>query len=92
MPYLTMRIFTYLILLSLLGSPSHALAQSSKKKPVKAVKKGWKKSGSSYNPYLEKKAKNKPSARMARQDKKELERQKKAARKQMRRSKKKVNK
>ena len=87
-----MRIFTYLILFCLLISPLSSLAQSSKKKPVKTVKKGWKKSGSSYNPYLEKKAKNKPSARMARQDKKELERQKKAARKQMRRSKKRLNK
>jgi inosine/xanthosine triphosphate pyrophosphatase family protein len=65
--------------------PANAQEGGRKKKP-------WKKSGSSYNPYLEKKAKNKPSARMARADKKELHKQKKAARKQMRRSKRRLNK
>ena len=40
-----------------------------------------------YNPYLDKKAKNKPSAVMARQNRKELRKQKRAAKKQMRRSK-----
>jgi len=41
-----------------------------------------------YNPYLKKKAKNKPSAVMARQNKKEVKRQKKVAKRQMRKSKK----
>jgi hypothetical protein len=40
-----------------------------------------------HNPYLDKKKKDRPSAVMARQDKKELRRQKKMAKKQMRRSK-----
>lgn len=44
-----------------------------------------------YNPYLKKKAKNKPSAVMARQNKKEIKRQKHRAKRQMRRSKKKTN-
>ncbi len=87
-----MKYFSYILLLVFLATQVPALAQNSKRKPVKQVKKGWKKSGSSYNPYLKKKAKNKPSAVMARQDKKELHRQKKAARKQMRRSKKRLNK
>ncbi len=87
-----MKYFSYILLAVFLATQVPALAQNSKRKPVKQVKKGWKKSGSSYNPYLKKKAKNKPSAVMARQDKKELQRQKKAARKQMRRSKKRLNK
>lgn len=41
-----------------------------------------------YNPYLKKKARNKPSAIMARQNKKEIKRQKRTAKKQMRRSRK----
>jgi hypothetical protein len=45
-----------------------------------------------HNPYLDKKAKNKPSAVMARQNKKEMRRQKRMARKQMRRSRKRLNK
>lgn len=44
-----------------------------------------------YNPYLDKKAKKKPSAVMARQNKKDMKKGKKAARKQMRRSKRHIN-
>ena len=40
-----------------------------------------------HNPFLDKKSKNRPSARMARSDKRELKKQKKLAKKQMRRSK-----
>lgn len=87
-----LKYFSYILLSLLFLIQVPARGQNSKRKPVKQVKKGWKKSGSSYNPYLEKKAKNKPSARMARADKKELQRQKKAAKKQMRRSKKRLNK
>lgn len=86
-----MRTLFYLCFPLLLAIALPANAQRSKHKPVKPVKNGWKKSGSSYNPYLRKKAKNKPSAQLAQQDKKELQRQKKAARKQMRRSKKSLN-
>jgi hypothetical protein len=45
-----------------------------------------------YNPYLDKKKKNKPSAVMAKQNKKDMKRQKKAAKKQMKRSKRRLNK
>jgi hypothetical protein len=44
-----------------------------------------------FNPYLEKKASDKPSARMARGNRNELRMQKRLARRQMRKSKKKVN-
>ena len=50
----------------------------------------WRKNKQSYNPYLDKKAKNKPSAMMARQNKKDMRRMNKSAKKQMRRSKKRV--
>jgi hypothetical protein len=83
-----MRVSVFIVCMAVLLLPANLIAQGGKHKPVKPVKNGWKKSGSSYNPYLRKKAKNKPSALMAKQDKKELKRQKKAARKQMRRSKK----
>jgi hypothetical protein len=43
-----------------------------------------------YNPYLDKKRKNKPSAVMARQNKKDLKRMKKTSKRQMRRSRKKI--
>jgi hypothetical protein len=43
-----------------------------------------------YNPYLDKKRKNKPSVVMARDNKKTLKHQKRLAKKQMRKSKRKV--
>jgi len=61
------------------------------KKERKRIWRRWKKNREAYNPYVDAKAKNKPSARMARGDKKDLKRQKRMARKQLRRSKKKVN-
>lgn len=61
------------------------------RKERKKVWRKWKKNNQSYNPYLDRKAKNKPSAIQARQDKRDLNRQKKVARKQMRRSKKGLN-
>jgi hypothetical protein len=70
--------------------PLKAQDVSHNKKERKKVRKGWKKSNMSYNPYLDKKAKDKPSARMARSEKKELKKQKRKARKQMRRSKKRI--
>ena len=43
-----------------------------------------------FNPYLEKKAKDKPSAKIARSNKKELKKQKRRARRQLKRGKKKT--
>lgn len=63
-------------------------------KQKKERKRVWRKhrsSKSEYNPYLEKSAKNKPSARMAKGDKKELRRQKRNAKRQMRHNKKTLN-
>jgi hypothetical protein len=49
------------------------------------------KNKTAFNPYLEKKAKDKPSARLAKGNKREIRQQKRMARRQMRKSKKKVN-
>jgi hypothetical protein len=57
------------------------------KKERKRLWKRWRKNRQSYNPYLEKKKSDKPSARMARAQKREMRRQNRAAKKQMRRSK-----
>jgi len=45
----------------------------------------WRKNKQSYNPYLDKKARNKPSAKLARQNKKDLKRKNRAVKKQKRR-------
>jgi hypothetical protein len=94
-----MRIIRFLVVLLLLvGFSSPILvAQNEMFKQKKERKKMWKRSKNrrknreAYNPYLERKAKNKPSARMARGEKKELRRQKRLAKKQMKRGKKAVN-
>lgn len=70
---------------------SNAQNLNPNRKERKKVWRKWSKNNQSYNPYLDKKAKNKPSAKQAREDKKELNRQKKAARKQMKRSRRRVN-
>lgn len=71
--------------------PLNAQNMNPARKERKRVWRKWNKNNQSYNPYLDRKAKNKPSAIQARQDKRDLNRQKKVARKQMRRSKKSLN-
>ena len=61
------------------------------KKERKRVWRRWKKNREAYNPYYDAKAKKKPSARMAKGDRNELRRQKKLAKKQMKKNKRKVN-
>jgi hypothetical protein len=46
---------------------------------------------SQYNPFLRKKNKNKPSVKLARQNKKDIRKQNKVAKRQMRRSRRRVN-
>jgi hypothetical protein len=57
-------------------------------------KKVWRRhrtSNDAYNPYLKKKAKNKPSARINKGNKKDERRQKRAFKREMKRNKKKLN-
>jgi hypothetical protein len=60
------------------------------RKDRKRVWKKWRSNKQSYNPYLDRKKKNKPSAVMARENKRELKHQKRVAKRQMRRSKRRV--
>lgn len=59
------------------------------KKERKRIWRKWRKNREAYNPYVDAKAKNKPSAKMARKNKKELKHQKRTARKELRKNKKK---
>lgn len=86
-----MKIFLRLLLLCFLVSANPLVSQTDMfRKERKKTWRKWRKNRQSYNPYLDKKAKNKPSAIMARQDKMELKRQKRGAKKQLRRSRKKT--
>ena len=62
------------------------------KKERKRIWRRWKPKREAYNPYVAAKAKKKPSARMAKGDKHEMRRQKKLAKKQMKKNKKAINK
>lgn len=87
-----MKLFFRLLLVLFVYTNSPLCAQNDMfRKERKRTWRKWKKNKQSYNPYLDKKAKNKPSAIIARGDKRELKKQKRAAKKQMRRSRKKVN-
>jgi hypothetical protein len=86
--------FIYRILLILFTLTSYqAAAQDDMfRKDRKRTWRRWRKNKQSYNPYLDRKAKNKPSALIAKGNRKELKRQKRNAKRQMRRSRRKVNK
>jgi len=57
------------------------------KRERKKIWRKWRSKREAYNPYVDAKAKNKPSARMAKGDRKELKRQKRLAKRQLRRNK-----
>ncbi|MCC6371373.1 MAG: hypothetical protein IT236_10240 [Bacteroidia bacterium] len=83
-----MKLVFRLLLLVFVIANSPIWAQSNlygHKKERKRVWRHWRKNKQSYNPYLEKKARNKPSAKMARQEKKELKRQRRKFRRDTRR-------
>lgn len=79
--------FVYSILLMLFTlSAYQAPAQDdSFRKDRNRIWRKWNKKKQSYNPYLDKKAKNKPSAKLARQNKKDLKRKNRAVKKQKKR-------
>lgn len=82
----------FLILLTLSFYPVQTQAQDEmfrQKKERKKLWRKWRKNREAYNPYLRAKAKNKPSARMAKGNRKDLKRQKRAARKELRNNRKK---
>jgi len=81
------RLFLAIFLLSVIPATAQ---EDSYKKERKRIWRKWRKNKQSYNPYLDKKEKDKPSVKTARGDKKELKKQKRLARKEMRRSKRKL--
>lgn len=90
------RLLTFFVFIFILSVyPTEIKAQQNdmfkQKRERKKVWRKWRKNKQSYNPYVDAKAKNKPSAKMARGNKKEMKRQKKVAKKQLRKGKKAVN-
>jgi hypothetical protein len=78
-----------LILLLFLINTTGVYAQSNmfkQKKERKKVWRHWRRNREAYNPYLTKKARNKPSARLAREEKREMKRQKRKFRRDLRRA------
>jgi len=82
-------ITTILLFLFVFSTPVFSQDKSmfKQKKERKKVWRGWNRKKDAYNPYLKKRAKNKPSAQMARSEKRDLKRQRRAYKKQIKRSK-----
>lgn len=81
---------TSFFLLLLFFSPAEAEAQDEmfrQKGDPRPFWKRWRRTKGGYNPYLVAKAKNKPSARIAKSNKKDLKRQKRTARRELRKNK-----
>ena len=93
-----MNLFLKILLLFLFVSldPCEIQAQQDdmfkQKKERKRIWRRWKKNREAYNPYVAAKAKNKPSARMAKGHKREIRRQSRAIKKQTKQNKKAINK
>ena len=87
-----MRIFiTGIILLLAVGLPAQ-YDFSEKKERHKIWRKTFRKKRQSYNPYLDRKRKDKPSAQMARENKKDVKRQQRNAKKVMRKNRREIGK
>ncbi|MCW3078439.1 MAG: hypothetical protein JWO32_3048 [Bacteroidetes bacterium] len=84
------KIILFLLLIGFYPQNVHAQDKMFKqKKERKRIWRKWRKNREAYNPYVDAKAKDKPSAKMARKNKKELKRQKRTAKKELRKNKKK---
>lgn len=87
-------IFSVLVFLFMLSFNGLSSQNNEMFKQKRERKKVWRKhrtSDDAYNPYLKKKAKNKPSARINKGNKKDERRQKRAFKREMKRNKKKLN-
>lgn len=92
-----MRYLLHILLLFLfLGLNTPLLSQEKEmfkqKRERKRIWRRWKPNREAYNPYLKKKAKDKPSARIAKGNRKEIRQQKRKDKRQLRRSKKTIKK
>lgn len=90
MKKIILSVFVFLFMFSI-----NASSQNNEMfKQKRERKKVWRKhrtSDDAYNPYLKKKAKNKPSARINKGNKQDERRQKRAFKREMKRNKKKLN-
>jgi hypothetical protein len=81
-------LLSLLCLFLFVNRPAMAQEEMFRQKPERIkVWRKWHKKRNAYNPYLDLKAKDKPSARMAKGERKEIKRQNRAAKKQLKRSK-----
>lgn len=84
-------VFVFLFMLSFNELSSQNNEMFKQKRERKKVWRKHRTSDDAYNPYLKKKAKNKPSARINKGNKKDERRQKRAFKREMKRNKKKLN-
>jgi hypothetical protein len=83
------KLIVRLLLILFLFNTGDFIAQGDmyrQKKERKKLWRRWRSHRESYNPYLEKRARNKPSAKMAREERRELKRQKRKFRRDTRRA------
>jgi len=87
-----MKLLSHILLFSFLFALHPALAQDGMfdhKKERRRVWRHWGRKKDAYNPYLSKKGKNKPSARIAKENKREQRRQKRQFKRQLKQAKRK---
>lgn len=81
-----MKLVYQILLVLFTFTTAHTYAQEDMfRKERKRTWRKWRKNRQSYNPYLDKKAKNKPSAKLAKANKKDIRKKDKAVRKQKKR-------
>lgn len=85
-------IFISLLFLFLLPLAAQDKEMFKQKRERKRVWRKWRSDKEAYNPYLKKKAKDKPSARIAKGNRKEMRQQKRKEKRQMRKSKRQIKK
>lgn len=78
-------VFTLLLTVNIADAQQKEMFKQ--KRERKRLWRRWRSDKDAYNPYLKKKAKDKPSARMAKGNKKEIRQQRRRDKRQMRRSK-----
>lgn len=84
-----MKLFLRILLLVFVLSSSGAAAQDdSYRKERRKIWRKWRSNRQSYNPYLEKKKKNRPAAKLARENERDLKKKNRAIRKYKRKMKK----
>lgn len=92
-----MKMFTKILIILFLSLFANEVRSQNKemfkqKKERKRIWRRWRSNREAYNPYLKKKAKDKPSARVAKGNRRDERQQKRENRRQLRKSKKEIRK